>query len=351
MPSSPDGGREASEGSLNVALDDNSQAGRKYSPSYKALALIAIIVLLFGGGWAGFDPRGRPEATSVMAEMRIAALARELAPQAVAGGNEADAADRAGALLDAARAAGIEPREALDSAFPDASEILAMLSLDRDVDDFLEYSERDDPAGDYYRDEAREAIRMRPLRDRYEAAFASAAAALSGSSPAASTSLGSGKKPYIASPRDVWLPAKRELPLSHPYALDVFFFKVERSGEAERGPTIRALYPGIVVAAASDWSGGQGVATWKRGGLSPAAGNGVVIYDPSSRRYVSYFHLSSLALRKGDYVDAGAAIGRGGNSGMNARKAGHGEHVHIEIFDTRRDESLSAEEIYDLLRK
>lgn len=334
-----------------MALEENPQENRKYSPSYKVLSAIAILVLLFGGGWAGFDPKGRPEATAAMADMEIAKLARELAPQAVAEASGEETADRVRTLAEAAASAGIDPRDALGSAFPDASEILAMLSLDRDVDDFLEYSERDDPAGDYYRDEAREAIKMRPLRDRYEAAFASAAAEISGSAPAATPSLGTGKKPYIASPRDVWLPARKELPLSHPYALDVFFFKVERSGEAERGPTIRALYPGIVVASASDWSGGQGVAKWKSGGLSPASGNGVVIYDPASRRYVSYFHLSSLALRRGDCVGAGAVIGRGGNSGMNARKAGHGEHVHIEIFDSARDESLSAEEIYDLLRK
>lgn len=232
-----------------------------------------------------------------------------------------------------------------------------MLSLDRDVDDYLEYAERDDVAGDYYRGEAELAGLMRPLRSRYEAAFSAAYYALAGgetdeaerATPVA-LSAGGRKKPYIASADDVWLPPKSELKLSHPYALDVFFFHVDRSGEAERGPVIRALYPGIVVASARDWSGGQGVAAWRSGGLSPASGNGLVIYDPKTRRYCSYFHLSELYLRTGDTVEAGQALGHGGNSGMNARKSGHGEHVHLEIFDCARGESFSAQELLELLK-
>jgi murein DD-endopeptidase MepM/ murein hydrolase activator NlpD len=332
-----------------VALEDSSQANRRYPPFYKALAIVAILVLLFGGGWASLGPSGGSEGGADRADMELAILGKELKSASMAEKDEEAAAASVQKLAGAARLAGIDPREAFASAFPDSGDILAMLALDRDIDDFLEYSERNDAAGEYYRDEARRSIAMRPLRSRYDAAFAQAAAALAGSSTAANTA--ARKKPYIASPRDVWLPARSELPLSHPYALDVFFFHVERSGEAERGPTIRALYPGIVVAAAADWSGGQGVAKWKSGGLSPAAGNGVVIFDPATRRYCSYFHLSSLSLHAGDYVPAGAVVGRGGNSGMNARKKSHGEHVHIEIFDSKKGESLSANEIYDLLRK
>jgi murein DD-endopeptidase MepM/ murein hydrolase activator NlpD len=245
----------------------------------------------------------------------------------------------------------------MNLALPEPRRILGMLALDRDIDDFLEYADRNDAGGSYYRDEARIALEMRPLRARYEAAFASAYAALSGKASPDAASVGerlgaTGRKaPYIASPDDVWLPPRSELRLSHPYALDVFFQSVERSGEAERGPVIRALYPGIVVAAAGDWSGGQGISTWRGGGLSPAAGNGLVIYDPASRRYCSYFHLSSLALRKGDLASAGMILGRGGNSGMNARVKGHGEHVHIEIFDSARGEALSSAEILDLLKR
>jgi murein DD-endopeptidase MepM/ murein hydrolase activator NlpD len=294
------------------------------------------------------SPNSGAEASASRAEMEINGLARDLAPSSIAKKDEKEAAASAQRLVDAARLAGIDPREALSAAFPGAGDVIAMLSLDRDIDDFLEYSNRKDAAGDYYRAEAERSIAMRPLRGRYDAAFAAAAVSLSGGSAQASGLVG--KKPYLASPKDVWLPERSELALSHPYALDVFFFRVERSGEAERGPVIRALYPGIVVAAAADWSGGQGIATWKGGGLSPASGNGVVIFDPKTRRYCSYFHLSSLALRSGDYVAAGSIIGRGGNSGMNARTKGHGEHVHVEIFDSDKGVPLSAYEIYDLLR-
>lgn len=327
--------------------------GVGYSQSHKVIALVAILLILFGGGWASLAPGGAglpagsagPELTSMI---------RGLSPEALSSLDGEEAAKAAEDLLLAARLAGVDPREALEEAFPSPRQVLGMLALDRDVDDFLEYAEREDAAGDYYREEARAAQELRPIRSRYEDVFSSANAALGGTAyPAAAKTgsvLGTGKRPYLASPRDVWLPPKRELPLSHPYALDVFFHHVERSGEAERGPTIRALYPGIVIAAASDWSGGQGITTWRSGGLSPAAGNGVIIYDPATRRYLSYFHLSSVSLRVGELVRSGDAIGRGGNSGMNARKAGHGEHVHVEIFDSDRGESLSAYEILEMLK-
>jgi murein DD-endopeptidase MepM/ murein hydrolase activator NlpD len=322
---------------------DSSDKGRSYSPSIKALALIAMLVLVFGGGWSS---------------PRLDELRRELAPEAVAARSAGECAATADRLVRAARLAGIDPREALGFALPEPRMILGMLALDRDIDDFAEHADRKDAAGSYYRDEARISLEMRPLRSRYEAAFAAASCALSGrnaprveAADASSLDAKDRRPPYIASPEDVWLPPKSELAHSHPYALDVFFQSVDRSGEAEKGPPIRALYPGIVIATACDWSGGQGISTWASGGLSPAAGNGLVIYDPASRRYCSYFHLSSLALRPGDVVDSGATIGRGGNSGMNARVKGHGEHVHIEIFDAARDESLSSAEILDLLMR
>lgn len=329
-----------------------AESGRRYSPLYKACAALAITVLVFGGGWASIAPRGGAGFGLPGADLQLAALSRRLAPDAIASTGPEEAAAAAESLVLAARLDGVEPRELLSAALPGPSGILGMLSLDRDVDDFLEYADRRDAAGEYYREEARIALEMRPLRSRYEAAFAAAHASLLG--PALSEP-GQGadarRRPYIAAPGDVWLPAKSELPLAHPYALDVFFFHVDLSGEAEKGPAIRALYPGIVVASASDWSGGQGASKYRGGGLSPASGNGVVIYDPASRLYCSYFHLSSVALRTGALVAAGAVVGRGGNSGMNARVPEHGEHVHLEIFDAARDEPLSALAILEMLKK
>jgi hypothetical protein len=309
-----------------------------------------MLVLFFGGGWAAMGPTGRPGRA---ADLELDALCRRLDPKAVAHEKRTDTAAVASSLVRAARLEGLDPGELVGGALPPAHEILGMLSLDRDIDDFLDYATRDDTVGSYYREEARLSLEMRPLRDRYEAAFASAFTELSAPLVTSEGARGREKRrrPYVAEPEDVWLPPKGELPLSHPYALDVFFQHVDKSGEAEKGPLIRALYPGIVVAAALDWSGGQGLANYKSGGLSPAAGNGLVIYDPASRRYCSYFHLSSAIPRVGSIVEAGEPIGRGGNSGMNARKKGHGEHLHIEIFDAAQDAPLSSYQILELLRK
>lgn len=330
-----------------------------YSPSRKAFAVAAILIFFFGGGWASLSPSGGMDPGGSEAGFELVSLERSLAPLHIASKSAEETAAQVERLVRSARLAGVDPRESLGSALPEPQEILGMLALDRDVDDYLEYADCDNAGGDFYRDEARISLEMRPLRARYETAFAAASAALSGEerrappgseAPVLASPGGKGSKPpYIAQPDEVWLPPKSELRLAHPYALDVFFYRVERSGSIERGPLIRALYAGIVVAAAGDWEGDVGISTWKGGGLSPAAGNGVVIYDPATRRYVSYFHLSSVTVRKGQFVGAGAELGRGGNSGMNARKAGHGEHVHIEIFDGSRDESLSSAEILDLL--
>ena len=95
--------------------------------------------------------------------------------------------------------------------------------------------------------------------------------------------------------------------------------------------------------------GGAGADAWGGGGLSPAAGNGVVVYSPASGRYYSYFHLDEVAVQRGQVVERGAALGRGGNTGINARKKGHGGHLHLEIFDTGEDRALSAWEVRQLL--
>lgn len=329
---------------LVYSEEADERRGRN-SPWFRGCAFAVILLLFFGGGWAAMGPTGRPGRA---ADLELDALCRRLAPKAVAGEGQSEAASAADSLVRVAMLEGVDPAELLAAAFPQPCEILGMLSLDRDIDDFRDYADRDDAVGDYYREEARISLSMRPLRGRYEAVFASASAALSGWDRSRA---GDRVRPYVAEPEEVWLPPKSELPLSHPYALDVFFQHVERNGESEKGPVIKALYPGLVVASSSDWSGGQGLAAYRGGGLSPASGNGVVIYDPATRRYCSYFHLNTVQLRTGALVKAGSPIGRGGNTGMNAHKKGHGEHVHIEVFDALKDMPLSAYEIREMLVK
>lgn len=243
------------------------------------------------------------------------------------------------------------------SVLPRSSSILAMLALDRDVDDFEEMGAGTNAAAAHYRRAADLAVALRPLRQNYALLFESAwmeerrmAArsldrveghdAILASDISASDLAGKG---------ELQAPPLRDLAYSHPYALDVFFRHVDRKGTVERGPLITALEAGIVVASADDWRGGAGADAWGGGGLSPAAGNGVVVYSPASGRYYSYFHLSEVAVGRGQAVEQGAVLGRGGNTGVNARKQGHGGHLHLEIFDSARDEALSAWEIRSLL--
>lgn len=133
---------------------------------------------------------------------------------------------------------------------------------------------------------------------------------------------------------DRWLPPERTLRTAHQYALDVFFTSVKRSGVIEHGPPVYSISDGIVVAAADDWEGGDRPALYVNGGLSPKAGNGVIVYCPRDSRYYAYFHMDATAVETGSIVKAGQLLGNGGNTGTNARKRGHGAHLHIEIHET-----------------
>jgi len=339
----------------------------------RILAALAVPVFLFGWGfWATLAPHGGSGTSSAEVGLDLEEQARMLSPERIAESDEGSCGEIAGQYVALAAHSGIDPRESLAKALPDAHRVIGMLSRDRDLSDFENYADNGGALGHYYGEEAKITRQMRPLRSRYEAVYASAYEALGGvptaqrEAPTASSGAGASeatgptadflggggrRKPYVASPDDVWLPSKSDLRRTHQYALDIFFFHVDRSGEEERGPQIRALYPGLVVCSAADWSGGAGEDKWRSGGLSPAAGDGVVVYSPSVRRYVSYFHLSSLACRTGDLIKAGDVLGRGGNTGVHARMKGHGEHVHVEIFDCARDSGLSIYEIYDLVRR
>jgi len=130
-----------------------------------------------------------------------------------------------------------------------------------------------------------------------------------------------------------WIHSRSQLQYSHRYALDVFFTSVKRNGVAETGPLIRSMSRGIVVASSGDWKGGDTPASYSGGGLSPRAGNGVIVYCPDDGRYYAYFHLASVTVSPGSLVGAGTVLGPGGNTGTNARRKGHGAHVHLEVHE------------------
>jgi murein DD-endopeptidase MepM/ murein hydrolase activator NlpD len=108
-------------------------------------------------------------------------------------------------------------------------------------------------------------------------------------------------------------------------ALDMF---VPREGTPIRSPVAA-----LVILAEEGWQGG-----WIRhvglqyqgGGLSRRAGNGVLLFEPSSGAYHYLIHMqdSSLAVHAGDLVRAGQRLGRVGHSG-NASQPGHGGHLHF----------------------
>jgi|GEM_PF-1888925 len=146
-----------------------------------------------------------------------------------------------------------------------------------------------------------------------------------------------------------WIGSRDELRKTHQHALDLFFLGEGERGSAEKGPVIRSMSAGVVVAAADDWVGGEGAAKYRRGGLTPRAGNGAVIYDPEAGRYYTYFHLHDVSVRPGQWVLPGDPLGRGGNTGTNARKRGHGGHLHLEIYDAPSDRALDCYELRDLV--
>ncbi|MCX7027012.1 MAG: M23 family metallopeptidase [Spirochaetes bacterium] len=261
-----------------------------------------------------------------------------------------------GALLVArAMELGRSPEKYAASFFPSASEILAMLARDRDVDDYLENAEEAGAGGDYYQRVVDLVPWMKPLRTHYEALFLGVFSALH--------DLGrtkdpmrypSGRKSYKGGVTLTGLssrPMRRDLDLSHTYALDIFFMDVEKSAlsGAERGPVILALEGGIVVSASSSWRGGAGLSKYRSGGIAPKSGNGIIIYSPRSRRYYLYFHLHDLFLKVGDAIVSGQPLGKGGNTGANARIPGHGEHLHVEVFDLPSGRFLRNTEILDLI--
>ena len=147
-----------------------------------------------------------------------------------------------------------------------------------------------------------------------------------------SATLSAGPSPVLKR-GERWLPARSSLRSAHQYALDVFFTRVKRSGAEETGPVVRSMSSGVVVSASGDWRGGDRPSLYRAGGLSPNAGNGAIVYCPGEKRCYAYFHLKDVEVREGQLVEAGQSLGHGGNTGVNARKKGHGNHVHIEIHD------------------
>jgi hypothetical protein len=344
---------------------EGAEAGRAaartgHGAGMRAIALVALLAtaMAASGGLGAGAPPGPAGATA-----DTEALVSMLSAAVTDPGRLGDIAPMVTDLAGSAAAEHLDLPATFALAFPRPSSVLSMLALDRDVDDFQDLGAGSGAAAAHYRRAAELAAALRPLRDNYGELFAAAWRQLRAGTAGLARSAGAAERAeeafgrrrqaisadLLAERGKIEPPPLRDLAYSHPYALDVFYTKVDRRGDAEFGPTISALEGGIVVACASDWKGGAGASTWEGGGLSPSAGNGVVIYSPASRRYYSYFHFSDVSVRRGQAVEAGQAIGHGGNTGANARRRGHGSHLHLEIFDAAGGRSLSAREIRSVL--
>ncbi|HPC38002.1 MAG TPA: M23 family metallopeptidase [Exilispira sp.] len=149
--------------------------------------------------------------------------------------------------------------------------------------------------------------------------------------------------------KDYFIPKTKELKYNHQNAIDIFFKKVKKINKEEIGPNIYSFTSGVVVAAEDGWVGSTSFESYKGGGLSPKSGNGVIVFDPIGKRFILYFHLYKVNVKKGQIIKAGELIGSGGNTGINARKIGHGKHLHLEIYDIVKDRFLNCYELKRIL--
>lgn len=269
---------------------------------------------------------------------------------------DADAARATGALLPGRMLRkGASPRDVVESVIPSEAGIIAMLARDRDVDDFLENADDEGQSGKSYGYIASLSSRMKPLRETYEAFFDGLFEGMTEAglrlSPAAGSAEAAAYKSGVTLPRMSSRPPERDYKYSHTYALDIFLKDVRILGPSglEKGPMLFSLAEGIVVAANSSWRGGEKDEDYRSGGITPKAGNGVIVYSPSAGKYYLYFHMYDILAEKGAVIPKGYPLGHGGNTGTNARKPGHGEHLHLEIYDARTARFLKNREIADIV--
>lgn len=100
------------------------------------------------------------------------------------------------------------------------------------------------------------------------------------------------------------------------------------------GSSIVAMQDGLVVLAETGWDPDNEAST-----SSYLGGNTVITYNYKTNEFVRYAHLDEVNIKPGDIIKAGDDLGTVGNSGMNAYKPGHGNHLHLEINKVNEDGS------------
>lgn len=106
-------------------------------------------------------------------------------------------------------------------------------------------------------------------------------------------------------------------------AIDIF---------TQEGNEVIAPFDGIIVASGDGWDGmfyKRNIRTWNGKGLTPRAGNAVIIFNPYEKGYMLISHMQEgIEVEAGDIVAKGQVIGYVGHSGSASIK-GHGEHIHV----------------------
>ena len=147
--------------------------------------------------------------------------------------------------------------------------------------------------------------------------------------------------------RESFIPKVREGVETHE-ALDIF---------AQEGSQVYSPFNGIIVTSGDFWKGGYNKdLVYYGGGLTPKAGNAIVIYNPDEHGYMWIAHFQEgLLVKTGDIVRNGQILGKVGHSG-SASKTGHGNHVHVAYkLESKKSglayKTLAAINFYDYIYK
>jgi len=252
----------------------------------------------------------------------------------------------------------LPPRDIARLFIPSSGSILAMLIDDRDSEEFADMDGLSWPANIAYQHIADVYPTMSKARKNYTILFESLHKTLKAVQPPIPSEWSEKEiqnwKGDITLPHLFSFPRREDLDNSHTFALDIFLKEVQYlRNDEQQGPMIHSLSDGIVIAAEGGWRGFPRKSpeySYFFGGISPKSGNGVIVFSPRENRYFLYFHLYDVIVEKGQIIQRGQPLGHGGNSGINARKKGGGDHLHIEIYDTQKENFLRNTEIISLLR-
>ena len=125
---------------------------------------------------------------------------------------------------------------------------------------------------------------------------------------------------------------------NHQDAIDLFI---------KEGSPIYSMSRGIVVLAENNWRRDNDLST-----SSVKGGNAVIVFCPEDESFYRYAHMERTKVSVGTFVGSGEEIGIVGNTGINASKPGHGEHLHLEVNRYNSNGGLMMpQNIFELKRK